>query len=151
MTSWRERAKIRMADLGVTQERLSEHFGMTPAGIQKWLAGTRQPTLEEIDRIADFLGLPGPTLTHGVTAEELATGLEEPALGVIRQLIVGARSGALDARVFAHLQSTLTLLQPAAPLGAPVAPEHQAQIQALSDQAEAQHAASTQRRRASRP
>lgn len=105
---------------GVTQDALSEALNMTQGGLQHWLAGTRHPKLEDIDRIATRLGVPGAYLTHGVTADALATGLEEPALSVIRQLITGARSGALDARVFAHLQSTLALV--AAPQAATATP-----------------------------
>lgn len=50
-------------------------------------------------------------------------------------------------QVLEVLRATLGVAENAKPLGAPIATEHQQTLQQLSDQAEAQHAASKQRRR----
>jgi len=52
---WNEFAKIRMKDLGVTQEKLSEHLGITPGAISHWLNARRTPELEEIAKILHLL------------------------------------------------------------------------------------------------
>ena len=64
--SWRKRARQRMKDVGETQNSLSEKLGMTQGGLQHWLAGTRQPALEDINRIAAELQCSPVWLTHGV-------------------------------------------------------------------------------------
>lgn len=67
---------------------------MTQGGIQHWLAGKRQPTLDQIDLIATAIGIPGPQLTHGVEAGDLVTDLPDPARRVLRTLIALQREGA---------------------------------------------------------
>jgi SOS-response transcriptional repressor LexA len=52
---WNELAKIRMKDLGMTQEKLSEHLGITPGAVSHWLNARRSPELEEIARILHIL------------------------------------------------------------------------------------------------
>jgi|GEM_PF-5344083 len=52
---WNEVAKIRMRDLGMTQEKLSEHLGITPGAISHWLNARRTPELEDIAKIFHFL------------------------------------------------------------------------------------------------
>lgn len=127
----------------MTQERLAEKFEMTAAGVQKWLAGTRQPTLEEIDQIAHYLGVPGVYLTHGVKPEDLCTDLPEPARGVIRRLIGLQRDGKTTPELLTTLEAALTLglraVTPEKPLGAPIAPEHEAHLRELSEIGEAVH------------
>lgn len=64
--TWRTRARKRMKDIGETQNSLSEKLEMTQGGLQHWLAGTRQPSLEDINRIAELLRCSPVWLTHGV-------------------------------------------------------------------------------------
>lgn len=66
MQTWNERAKDRLKELRLTQEWLAEQFDMTPGGMQKWLAGTREPSLADINRIAELLRCSPVWLTHGV-------------------------------------------------------------------------------------
>lgn len=47
-----------MKERKVTQEKLAEHLGMSQGGIAHWLSGRREPSLEDIGRLLDYLGLP---------------------------------------------------------------------------------------------
>lgn len=87
METWRERAKARMKEIGLSQERLAEQFSMTPAGMQKWLAGSRQPTFDEINQIADRIGVTRTWLTYGLDPSDTTEGLSESARLVVRNLI----------------------------------------------------------------
>lgn len=141
-----------MKEVGLTQERLAEAFDMTPAGMQKWLAGTRQPALEDIDRIAAALGVPGAYLTHGVTADDLCTDLAEPGRSILRRLIALQRADTAPEALWSAIEQTLKLATgsaPQKPLGAPIAPEHEAHIRELAEDAERQHKEGRPRRRVS--
>lgn len=105
MKTWRDRAREHMKATGITQDKVAEHLGMTPAGVQKWLAGTRHPTLEGIEQIADFLRVPRAWLTHGLTADDQLTGLPEPALQVLRRLVHAERSGIAPSTLWAAIAS----------------------------------------------
>jgi transcriptional regulator with XRE-family HTH domain len=142
---------------GITQEALAERLDMTQGGVQHWLAGNRHPKLEDIDRIAAALGVPGYELTHGVTTADSVSDLPEPAVGILRRLIAAQRGGQAGPGLWAALDhvSTLALTATAGaerPLGAPVAPEHLGALEQLSQQAEEAHAhpAKSQRRRTAR-
>lgn len=54
---WNEVAKVRMKDLGMTQEKLSEHLGITPGAVSHWLNARRTPELEVIARILHLLDI----------------------------------------------------------------------------------------------
>lgn len=95
MTDWRERARARMKELGVTQERLAEYFGMTPAAIQKWLAGDRQPSLDQINLIADVLMVSRTWLTHGIELDCSTCGLAEKPRKIIGELILLEQEGGM--------------------------------------------------------
>ncbi len=90
--TWRERARARMKEIGLTQERLSEQFEMTPAAMQKWLAGTRQPSFEEINKIAECIGVTQTWLTYGLDPNDTTEGLSEGARTMVRNLIKLERS-----------------------------------------------------------
>jgi len=96
MDTWRDRAKSRMRELGISQERLAEQFSMTPAGMQKWLAGARQPAFEEINQIADHLGVTRTWLTYGIDPNDSTDGLQGQAKTVVRRLIQLERAGRLS-------------------------------------------------------
>lgn len=53
---WYELAKIRMKELGVSQEKLAEHLGLTKGAISHWLTAKREPSIDEIAKVMDFLG-----------------------------------------------------------------------------------------------
>lgn len=162
MDDWRSRARAVMRDKGVTQDGLSELLDMTQGGLQHWLAGSRQPKLSDIDRIAVALGVPGPYLTHGVTADDVCTDLAEPGRSVIRRLIAKERSGQAPATLWATLDQVLTLAEGTLPQNqsspARPAPEHQAEVDSMVREAEErrereqreQQGGGQQRRRVSR-
>ena len=77
-----------MKELGVSQERLGEAFGMGPAAIQKWLAGDRQPSLDQINQIADELKVTRTWLTYGLDSASTIDGLSEKSNTILRHLIM---------------------------------------------------------------
>ncbi|TDS67704.1 phage repressor protein [Pantoea sp. PNA 14-12] len=57
LMKWNEVAKSRMKDLGITQEKLSEHLGITPGAVSHWLNARRSPELEVIAKILHLLNV----------------------------------------------------------------------------------------------
>lgn len=112
MDTWRDRAKSRMRELGISQERLAEQFSMTPAGMQKWLAGARQPAFEEINQIADHLGVTRTWLTYGLDPNDSTDGLPGPAKAVVRKLILLERSGRLPESLWDAIGSMVNAVAP---------------------------------------
>lgn len=55
--SWRDLAKARMKDIGMTQDSLAEALGKTQGGIGHWLNGRRDPSIEEIASVMKVIGL----------------------------------------------------------------------------------------------
>ncbi|EOY5729795.1 LexA family protein [Enterobacter bugandensis] len=53
---WYDLAKSLMKSQGITQEQLAEHLGITKGAVSHWLNARREPSLEEIARILEFLG-----------------------------------------------------------------------------------------------
>lgn len=53
---WYDLAKTLMKIRGITQEQLAEHLGITKGAVSHWLNARREPSLEEIARILEFLG-----------------------------------------------------------------------------------------------
>ncbi len=156
MESWRARTKLVMQAKRVSQDTLAERLDVTQGAVQKWLAGTRHPKLEDIDRIAAALGVPGYELTHGVTPADSVSDLPEPAVSLLRRLIAAQRGGHAGPALWAALDQVATLALTTGgaeqALGAPVAAEHRDALEHLSQQAEEAHAhaAKSQRRRAAR-
>ncbi|MBX8534563.1 helix-turn-helix domain-containing protein [Pseudomonas cichorii] len=58
MKKWNELAKARMKDLGITQEKLAEHMGVSQGGVAHWLSGRREPSLDVIAQVLIYLDLP---------------------------------------------------------------------------------------------
>lgn len=54
---WFDVAKIRMRDTGITQETLAEHLGMTKGAVSHWLNARREPSINDIAKILNFLGM----------------------------------------------------------------------------------------------
>lgn len=112
MDTWRERAKHRMRDLGVSQERLAEQFGMTPAGMQKWLAGTRQPSFEDINTIADHLKVTRTWLAYGVEPNDSIDGLSTTAQAIVRKIIHLERLGRLPESLWSAIDAMINAVAP---------------------------------------
>ncbi|MEI2264206.1 LexA family protein [Erwinia sp. CGal63] len=64
---WNELAKIRMRDMGIGQEKLSEHLGITKGAVSHWLNARREPSLEDIAKIMRYLGLKEFVVNHDGT------------------------------------------------------------------------------------
>jgi len=85
---------------------------MTTAGMQKWLAGTRQPSLDEINRIADQLKVPHTWLTHGLDAATHIQDLPTHSNAVLRKLIERERSNPLPNSFWAAVESMTEAIAP---------------------------------------
>lgn len=105
MDTWQARARARMKEIGLSQEKLAEQFEMTPAGMQKWLAGTRQPAFEEINQIADKIGVTRTWLTYGIDPSENTDGLREDVKATLKKLIRLERSGQLPSGIWDAIDS----------------------------------------------
>lgn len=92
METWYSRAKTRLKDIERTQDWLSEQFGMTPGGMQKWLSGAREPSLDKIIRIAGLLNCSPAWLLLGMEEDDQIDGLPEGARGALRQIIRAERT-----------------------------------------------------------
>ena len=82
---------------------------MTPGGMQKWLAGTRQPSLEQINAIAAVLGVAPAWLTHGIEQDAVLDGLSEQARGALRRFIAAERKEASPSAVWQTLHGVADL------------------------------------------
>lgn len=112
MDTWRERAKHRMRELGLSQERLAEQFGMTPAGMQKWLAGARQPSFDDINLIADHLNVTRTWLAYGIEPNDSIDGLNVRTRTVVRKLIQLERAGRLPESLWDAIDSMTNAVAP---------------------------------------
>lgn len=112
MDTWRDRAKARMKELGMSQERLAELFDMTTAGMQKWLAGTRQPSIDDINQIAHHLGVSSAWLTHGIDPSSHIDGLPVHSRLILSKLIKHERLGALPSSFWVAIDSMTNALLP---------------------------------------
>lgn len=157
METWRDRARAEMKRRGVTQDTLSERLEMTQGGLQHWLAGTRQPSLEQINRIAAALDVSPAWLTHGVTPDSTLDGLGSAAQAALRRFISAERLHRAPATVWQSLHAIADLAFPSSqhassehpqgPLGAPINPEKQIELEALAQQAEEKNDQPPQRKR----
>lgn len=53
---WYDFAKSLMRAQSISQEQLAEHLGITKGAVSHWLNGRREPSLEEIAEILQYLG-----------------------------------------------------------------------------------------------
>ncbi len=109
MENWRERARTRMKSLGMTQENLAERLDMTQGGIQHWLAGTRQPSIDEINKIARILRVAPAWLTHGITEDDVLADLPDEARTTLRRFVRASRADASPATVWSALNAIADL------------------------------------------
>lgn len=64
---WYDIAKTRIEALGLNQEKLAEHLGVTKGAVSHWLNGRRQPSLQEIGAIFQYLGVSEVQFNHDGT------------------------------------------------------------------------------------
>ena len=57
MDKWIELVKAKMSDLNITQEILAERLGMSQGGVGHWLKKRRHPSIEDMNRVLQALGL----------------------------------------------------------------------------------------------
>lgn len=57
MDKWIELVKAKMRELKLTQEKLAERLAMSQGGVGHWLNKRRQPSLEDMNRVLQELGL----------------------------------------------------------------------------------------------
>lgn len=57
MKKWYELAKARMKELDITQEQVAEQMGVSQGAVAHWLGGRREPSLERIGALLEYLGL----------------------------------------------------------------------------------------------
>lgn len=145
---------------GVTQDALSERLEMTQGGLQHWLAGTRQPSLEQINKIAETLDVSPAWLTHGIDPDSSLDGLNATAQAALRRFIRAERLHLAPPTVWQSLHATADLAfpvvqaapagpaaQPPGALGAPINPDKLQELEALAQQAEEKHGQQIQRKR----
>lgn len=73
--TWIDRARYRMAALGLSQEYLAEALGCSRGAVGHYLAGRRNPTLQQLETIAEVLALSPAWLLFG----DDRAGVGEPA------------------------------------------------------------------------
>ncbi|MCZ4058199.1 LexA family transcriptional regulator [Pantoea sp. LMR881] len=61
-THWYELAKARLSSMGMTQSELSEKLGVTQGAMGHWLNGRRSPSLAEVGKIFEILGISGASI-----------------------------------------------------------------------------------------
>lgn len=68
---WTDLVKIRIKELGITQEKLAELAEVTPGGIGHWLNKRREPSLAQIAKILKILDMSTLMLHSDGTLEHL--------------------------------------------------------------------------------
>lgn len=58
MKKWYELAKARMKERKITQDDVADEMGVTQGAVAHWLGGRREPSLDVIEHLLKFLGLP---------------------------------------------------------------------------------------------
>ena len=66
---WIARAKQRMKEMGITQEKLGDELGVTRMTISHYMTGRRQPSFEQIDLIAALLKMESAELLYGTSQD----------------------------------------------------------------------------------
>lgn len=55
--NWYDIAKQRIEKLGLSQDKVAEHLGVTKGAVSHWLNGRRNPSIQEIGVIFQYLGI----------------------------------------------------------------------------------------------
>ena len=67
--SWMDRARKQMQLLGIPQGKLAKNLDCTRGAIGHYLSGRRNPTLEQLDKIAQLLNVNPAWLLYGMSEE----------------------------------------------------------------------------------
>jgi len=69
MNTWTERIKLKMKELGLTQEELAHQLGITRGAITHYLSGRRVPPLKQFHKLATVFKADPAWLQFGVTTD----------------------------------------------------------------------------------
>lgn len=69
MSNWTTRIKLRMKELGMTQEILANKMGITRGAVTHYLAGRRVPPLKQFNKLAVILKTDPAWLQFGISTE----------------------------------------------------------------------------------
>ena len=69
--SWMDRARSQMQRLSIPQEKLAMDLGCTRGAVGHYLSGRRNPTLKQLDKIAQLLKVKPAWLLYGLSAESI--------------------------------------------------------------------------------
>lgn len=58
MDKWIALVKLKLRELGLSQEQLAERVGVTQGGVGHWLRGTRTPKIDMMNKVLVALGMP---------------------------------------------------------------------------------------------
>lgn len=114
MEKWFVRATRRRKEIGITLDWLAEQFGRTTGSIQKWFAGTRDPDVENIIRIAELIKCSPAWLLLGMSDDDQVSGLAPQAQATLRRLIQAERAAPLPASFWAAIEAMAQTVAPAA-------------------------------------
>ena len=67
---WFKRARRVMTGRQISQQKLAQHMGITRGAVGHWLSGRREPSLDELQKIATFLNVSYGWLTSGEGEQE---------------------------------------------------------------------------------
>ncbi len=67
-----------MKELDITQDQVAEQMGVTQGAVAHWLGGRREPSLEKVSALLDYLGLP-PMFPKNETAPPVTRIVEANA------------------------------------------------------------------------
>ena len=79
--NWQTRTKALMKRRNITQDDVAAYFGVTRGAIGHWLSGRRQPSVDEFNKLATFLG---STVTELLGGGEAAGVAELEPTGYVR-------------------------------------------------------------------
>ena len=57
MTKTVEQLKKRMEEIGMPQKQLADEINVSYVTVSRWMNGTRQPTIDHVEMMADVLGV----------------------------------------------------------------------------------------------
>jgi len=77
---WYEIAKNRISELGLSQEKVAEHIGVTKGAISHWFNGRREPTIHQIGAIFEYLGVKDVRLNADGSFDVGSYGDNKPVL-----------------------------------------------------------------------
>ena len=77
MSTWETRIKLRMKELGLTQEELANKMGLTRGAVTHYLAGRRVPPLKQFQKLASILKTDPAWLQFGSNAKNISAPIKK--------------------------------------------------------------------------